>query len=99
MRYHYEKPNNYSSFYGKRYACNHPVYDTCTLYLIRDRGLTVIQQRFDPETKAPGGMKSTRGWLTLYICIPGLSSSLMSVLGLVRTVYIPPSRSVRSCGL
>ncbi len=52
MRYHYEKPNNYSSFYGKRYSCNHPVYDTCTLYLIRDRGLAVIQQRFDSETKS-----------------------------------------------
>lgn len=51
MRYHYEKPQLYSSHYGKRYDCNHAVYDSCTLYLIKDRGLAVIQQRFDPETK------------------------------------------------
>lgn len=48
MRYHYEKPATHSSLYGKRYVCNHPVYDSCALYLIEDRGLAVIQQRFDP---------------------------------------------------
>lgn len=52
MRYHYEKPTFYSSLYGKLYICNHPVYDRCTLYLIGDEGLAVIQQRFDPETKS-----------------------------------------------
>lgn len=51
MRYHYEKPAIYSSLYGKKYICNHPVYDSCTLYLINDNGLAVIQQRFDPQTK------------------------------------------------
>ena len=51
MRYHYEKPAIYSSLYGKKYICNHPVYDSCTLYLINDKGLAVIQQRFDPQTK------------------------------------------------
>ena len=51
MRYHYEEPQLYSSHYGKRYDCNHAVYDSCTLYLIKDRGLAVIQQRFDSETK------------------------------------------------
>lgn len=52
MRYHYEKPSMYSSLYGKLHTCNHPVYDRCTLYLIGDVGLAVIQQRFDPETKS-----------------------------------------------
>ena len=52
MRYHYEKPKLYSSVYGKYYSCDHPVYDSCTLYLIKDRGLAVIQQRFDSETKS-----------------------------------------------
>ena len=28
MRYHYEKPTIYLSMYGKRYICNHPVYDS-----------------------------------------------------------------------
>ena len=52
MRYHYEKPELYSSFYGKHYRCDHPVYDKCTLYLIKDKGLAVVQQRFDPKTKS-----------------------------------------------
>ena len=51
MRYHYEKPINYSSMYGTTYLCNHPVYYKCTLYLIGDKGLGVVQQRFDPINK------------------------------------------------
>lgn len=38
MRYHYEKPTIYLSMYGKRYICNHPVYDSCTLFEIGDTG-------------------------------------------------------------
>lgn len=52
MRYHYEKPQTYRSLYGKRYICNHPVYNSCTLYLIRNKGLAVIQQRFEPLDKS-----------------------------------------------
>lgn len=51
MRYHYEKPSIYISNYGSTYKCSHPVYDVCTLYQIGDRGLAIIQQRFDPTTK------------------------------------------------
>lgn len=51
MRYHYEKPSMYLSVYGETYECDHPVYDKCTLFKIRDKGLAVIQQRFDPSTK------------------------------------------------
>lgn len=51
MRYHYEKPKRYSAVYGETYECNHPVYSTCTLYLIGVKGLAVIQQRYDPDTK------------------------------------------------
>ena len=51
MRYHYEKPAIYASMYGDTYICNHPVYDRCTLYLIDKKGLGVIQQRYDPNTK------------------------------------------------
>lgn len=51
MRYHYEKPDIYCSMYGTTYYCNHPVYHKCTLFEIGGRGLVIIQQRFDPETK------------------------------------------------
>lgn len=52
MRYHLSKPNIYSSRYGEKYKCNHPVYSYCTLYIINNRGLAVIQQRYDKRTKA-----------------------------------------------
>lgn len=51
MRYHYDKPEQYSVIYGKTYYCDHPVYKKCTMYLIEDRGLAVIQQRFDKNRK------------------------------------------------
>lgn len=51
MRYHYEKPGKYSSMYGETYLCDHPVYNSCTLFKINDRGLAVIQQRYDSDTK------------------------------------------------
>lgn len=51
MRYHHEKPVTYLSMYGDTYSCNHPVYDECTLFRIGNRGLAVIQQRFDASAK------------------------------------------------
>ena len=51
MRYHYEKPARFHAVYGQLYICDHPVYNRCTLYLIADKGLAVIQQRFDVRTK------------------------------------------------
>ena len=51
MRHHYEKPTVYSTMYGYTYECDHPVYNNCTLYLIDKKGLAVIQQRYNPDTK------------------------------------------------
>lgn len=51
MRYHFEKPPIYLSVYGEVYICNHPVYSRCTLYRDGDKGLAVIQQRYDPIRK------------------------------------------------
>lgn len=52
MRYHHEKKTIYSSMYGRTYICDHPVYISCTLYEIGDKGLAVIQQKFNPITKS-----------------------------------------------
>lgn len=52
MRYYYNKPEYYTSMYGENYICNHPVYNRCTLYKIGEKGLAVIQQRFDMTTKS-----------------------------------------------
>lgn len=51
MRYHYEKPAIYLSRYGTTYICDHPVYNICTLFKVGDKGLGVIQQRYDEESK------------------------------------------------
>ena len=52
MRYHYDKPDLYSTIYGITYRCGHPVYDECTLFKIGNRGLAVIQQRFNSAKKS-----------------------------------------------
>lgn len=51
MRYHYEKPHIYLAKYGVKHICNHPVYNTCTLYKIGSKGLAVIQQRCDDKKR------------------------------------------------
>lgn len=51
MRYHYKKPQIYLSLYGETYICDHPVYNKCTLFKIGEKGLGIIQQRYDEETK------------------------------------------------
>lgn len=51
MRYHHEKPAFYVSMYGKTHVCSHSVYSRCTLYTFEDKGLAVIQQKFDENTK------------------------------------------------
>lgn len=51
VRYHYEKPEIYSTLYENIYECDHPVYNRCTLFEINQNGLAVIQQRYDPITK------------------------------------------------
>ncbi len=51
MRYHYKKPAIYLSLCGRVYECNHPLYNRCTLFEIGEKGLAVIQQRFNTETK------------------------------------------------
>lgn len=52
MRYHYEQPTTYTSMYGDTYICDHPVYYKCTLFKIEEKGLAVIQQRFDTANKS-----------------------------------------------
>lgn len=63
MRYHYEKPSIFISKYGSIYVCDHPVYDKCTLFKIGDKGLAVIQQRFDNDRKLTW-WSSIDPWLT-----------------------------------
>lgn len=52
MRYHFIKPSIYLSMYGEKYECDHPVYNECTLFKIGEKGLAVIQQRFETVSKS-----------------------------------------------
>lgn len=51
MRYHYQQPEKCVPKYGRRYVCNHPIYNVCTLFVMDGKGLAVIQQDFNPKTK------------------------------------------------
>ncbi len=60
MRY-FTKPQD-SVARGVVYECDHPVYSRCTLFKIGDKGLCVIQQRFDAHFK-----KTWWGPIDLYL--------------------------------
>ena len=49
--------------YGTTYDCDHPVYSKCTLFAEGDKGLAVIQQRYDKKSKKTW-WSSIDPWLT-----------------------------------
>ena len=51
MRYHHQPSSQIRQHYGTVYICEHPVYSRCTLYVIKHKGLAVIQQRYDKTSK------------------------------------------------
>lgn len=51
MRYHHKSGRITSFITASVYSCNHPIYRKCTLYKVGEKGLAVIQQRFDSKTK------------------------------------------------
>ena len=51
MRYHYVYPEADTPVYGEYYECDHPLYNSCTLYRRDNIGLAVVQQRYNPKTK------------------------------------------------
>lgn len=51
MRYFYKRSESYQLSNSEIHVCNHPVYNFCTLYKCNEKGLAVIQQRYDPITK------------------------------------------------
>lgn len=93
MRYFYNKPDLYSIDYSEVYVCNHPVYSSCTLLKFENKGLAVIQQRYNPENKHTWWSKIDP-WLTKDLYSSPLFSEYMSkhakepVNGLYPTVTI-----------
>ena len=52
MRYFIEKPEITTHMFGRTYECDHPLYNRCTLYQIGNKGIAIVQQRFDADTKS-----------------------------------------------
>lgn len=52
MKYYTVRPANYGASYGIIYDTqNHPLYSKCTLYEVDNKGLCVVQERFNRELK------------------------------------------------
>ena len=51
MKYFYKRPDKWIGV-GILYRCDHPMYNSCTLFKIEERGLAIIQERFNEKTKA-----------------------------------------------
>ena len=50
MKYHYEKPEVCINA-GEIYICDHPLYNRCTLFKNEEKGLAIVQERFNRRTK------------------------------------------------
>ena len=98
MRYHYEKPELYSTIYGYTYRCDHPVYNECTLFKVNEKGLAIVQQRFDSTNKLTYWTPIDPGLQTSYIYIKILATSLTNDLVLLLTEYTQLSPFAKSCG-
>lgn len=51
MRYYTEKPKGASNTRRYTYECNHPLYSQCTLLKKDDKGLAIVQMRFNTRLK------------------------------------------------
>jgi len=51
MRYYTEKPNGAFSTRRYTYTCDHPLYSKCTLIKVEDKGLAIVQRRFNAKLK------------------------------------------------
>ena len=51
MRYHYERSNNSLENKAELYSCDHPLYNKCTLFKTGDKGLAVVQKRYNDTHK------------------------------------------------
>lgn len=51
MKYYYEKPEDWVNA-GQIVSCSHPMFSRATLFRTGEKGLLVIQERFNEKTKA-----------------------------------------------
>lgn len=63
MKYFYEKPEDWAKA-GSIYICNHPMFSRATLFQNENKGLLIIQERFNTQNK-------TRWWSSVDPWIAG----------------------------
>ena len=51
MKYFSKKPDICVQVFGKPIDLDHPIYKSGTLYLEKERGLIVVQKKFNPNTR------------------------------------------------
>lgn len=51
MLLYYKKPEHWAGLYGALYFCDHPCYNRCTAFVMKEKGVAIIQQRYEPGTK------------------------------------------------
>lgn len=52
MKYFYERPHNYIAMFGEVVSVSHPLFTNATLYFSKGKGVLVVVQEFDYESKA-----------------------------------------------
>ena len=52
--------------YGETHSCDHPVYSKCTLFTIKNKGLAIIQQKYNEVNKTTW-WGEVDPWLTDYL--------------------------------
>ena len=88
MRYHYEKPTIYLSMYGERYICEHPVYNSCTLFKIGEKDWLLFSSVLTPRLRVPGGARWIRGLQMIYIYIRSSKNTLKTEQAIVWMDFI-----------
>lgn len=89
MRYHYEEPSISAQAFGEIYECNHLLYNACTLFKIQDKGLAIIQQRFDEKTKTASWGPIDSCYANAIYIDPGFKKYFDTMSGEIRNGLYP----------
>nr|DAH12852.1 MAG TPA: hypothetical protein [Caudoviricetes sp.] len=96
MRYFYEKPETFRRTRGFTYTCSAQLYSKCTLYKQGDKGLGVIQQRFNPKLKI-FWWGPVDPWLVDDVANADGFESYFNALGGLPVDGVYPTVTIRSC--
>ncbi len=94
MRYHIKKPSIVVHVYGEAYFCDHPVYNSGTLFKVKDRGIVIIEQYYNPKTKTTY-WSCIEDWIANAIYLHKDFMLLFSKYSAIQTNKLYPTITVR----